>query len=78
MLVVLDKSSTFLLSGTGDLIEPDDGIVGIGSGGPFAVAAAKALAGSTELDARTIAEKAMLIAGEICIYTNANLVLEEL
>ena len=78
MLVVLDKTSTFLLSGTGDLIEPDDGIVGIGSGGPYAVAAAKALASSTELDARAIAEKAMLIAGEICIYTNANLVLEEL
>src|SRR5687767_15197456 len=78
MLVVLDKSSTFLLSGTGDLIEPDDGIVGIGSGGPYAVAAAKALAGSTELDAREIAERAMLIAGDICIYTNANLVLEEL
>jgi ATP-dependent HslUV protease, peptidase subunit HslV len=78
MLVVLDKTSTFLLSGTGDLIEPDDGIVGIGSGGPYAVAAAKALASSTELDARTIAERAMLIAGEICIYTNANVVLEEL
>jgi ATP-dependent HslUV protease subunit HslV len=78
MLVVLDKTSTFLLSGTGDLIEPDDGIVGIGSGGPYAVAAAKALASSTELDARAIAEKAMLIAGEICIYTNANVVLEEL
>jgi ATP-dependent HslUV protease subunit HslV len=78
MLVVLDKTSTFLLSGTGDLIEPDDGIVGIGSGGPYAVAAAKALAASTELDARAIAERAMLIAGEICIYTNANLVLEEL
>ena len=76
--MVLDKTSTFLLSGTGDLIEPDDGIVGIGSGGPYAVAAAKALAGSTELDARAIAERAMLIAGEICIYTNANLVLEEL
>jgi ATP-dependent HslUV protease subunit HslV len=78
MLVVLDKTSTFLLSGTGDLIEPDDGIVGIGSGGPYAVAAAKALASSTELDARAIAERAMLIAGEICIYTNANVVLEEL
>ena len=78
MLVVLDKTSTFLLSGTGDLIEPDDGIVGIGSGGPYAVAAAKALAGNTELDARAIAERAMLIASEICIYTNAHVVLEEL
>ncbi len=78
MLIVLDKSSMFLLSGTGDLIEPDDGIVAIGSGGPFALAAARALANNTDLDARTIAEKAMAIAGEICIYTNANIVLEEL
>jgi ATP-dependent HslUV protease subunit HslV len=78
MLVVLDKSATFLLSGTGDLIEPDDGIVAIGSGGPYALAAAKALANSTDLDARAIAEQAMAIAGEICIYTNANVVLEEL
>src|SRR3989441_12240453 len=78
MLVVLDKTSTFLLSGNGDLIEPDDGIVAIGSGGPFALAAAKALAGNTELDARAIAEKAMAIAAEICIYTNSNIFLEEL
>src|SRR6267143_12238 len=78
MLVVLDKSSTFLLSGTGDLIEPDDGIVGIGSGGPFALAAARALAKHTELDARAIAEQAMRIAAEICIYTNASLTIEEL
>src|SRR6478609_7610917 len=78
MLVVLDKSSTFLLSGNGDLIEPDDGIVAIGSGGPYALAAAKALANATELDARAIAEKAMAIAGEICIYTNASIAVEEL
>jgi ATP-dependent HslUV protease subunit HslV len=78
MLVVLDKTSIFLLSGTGDLIEPDDGIVAIGSGGPYALAAAKALANSTDLDARAIAERAMAIAAEICIYTNANIVLEEL
>jgi ATP-dependent HslUV protease subunit HslV len=78
MLVVLDKTSTFLLSGNGDLIEPDDGIVAIGSGGPFALAAAKALANNTELDARAIAEKSMTIAGEICIYTNGNIVVEEL
>jgi ATP-dependent HslUV protease subunit HslV len=78
MLVVLDKSSTFLLSGTGDLIEPDDGIVGIGSGGPFAMAAAKALAHNTDLNARAIAEKSMAIAAEICIYTNAHIVVEEL
>ena len=78
MLVVLDKTSTFLLSGNGDLIEPDDGVVAIGSGGPYALAAAKALAKNTELDARTIAEKAMAIAGEICIYTNASISVEEL
>ncbi len=78
MLIVLDKTSMFLLSGTGDLIEPDDAIVAIGSGGPFALAAAKALAQNTDLDARAIAEKAMAIAGEICIYTNQHIVLEEL
>ena len=78
MLIVLDKNAMFLLSGTGDLIEPDDGIVGIGSGGPFALAAARALAKHTELDARAIAEQAMGIAAEICIYTNANIVVEEL
>ena len=78
MLIVLDKNATFLLSGTGDLIEPDDGIVAIGSGGPYALAAAKALANNTDLDARAIAEKAMAIAGEICIYTNTHIALEEL
>jgi ATP-dependent HslUV protease subunit HslV len=78
MLIVLDRSSMFLLSGNGDLIEPDDGIVAIGSGGPYALAAAKALAQNTELDARAIAERAMAIAGDICIYTNGHLVLEEL
>jgi ATP-dependent HslUV protease subunit HslV len=78
MLIVLDRTSTFLLSGTGDLIEPDDGVVAIGSGGPYALAAAKALVNNTELDARVIAEKAMRIAGEICIYTNGTIVLEEL
>ena len=78
MLIVLDKTATFLLSGNGDLIEPDDGIVAIGSGGPYALAAAKALAANTELDARAIAEKAMAIAGEICIYTNATIAVEEL
>jgi ATP-dependent HslUV protease, peptidase subunit HslV len=78
MLIVLDRTAMFLLSGTGDLIEPDDGIVAIGSGGPYALAAAKALAGSTDLDARAIAEKSMLIASEICIYTNGQIVVEEL
>src|SRR6185369_6818684 len=78
MLVVVDRTATFLLSGTGDLIEPDDGIVAIGSGGPYALAAAKALAADTDLDARAIAEKAMRIASEICIYTNQSIVVEEL
>ena len=78
MLIVLDTTSTFLLSGTGDLIEPDDGIVAIGSGGPFALAAAKALANNTDLSARAIAEKSMAIAGEICICTNAVIEVEEL
>jgi ATP-dependent HslUV protease, peptidase subunit HslV len=78
MLVVADERSTFLLSGTGDLIEPDDGIIGIGSGGNYAMAAARALARHTEIDARAIAEIAMGIAAEVCIYTNANLTIEEL
>jgi ATP-dependent HslUV protease, peptidase subunit HslV len=78
MLIVMDGSATYLLSGNGDLIEPDDGIIAIGSGGPFALAAAKALAKHTALDARTIAESAMHIAGEICIYTNENLTIETL
>jgi ATP-dependent HslUV protease subunit HslV len=78
MLVVLDKKSMFLLSGTGDLIEPDDGIVGIGSGGAFAQAAAKALARHSALSARGIAEESMRIAAEICVYTNDHLTIEEL
>ena len=78
MLVVLDRSSMFLLSGTGDLIEPDYGVVAIGSGGPYALAAAKALVRNSDLEARAIAEKAMGIAGEICIYTNTNIFIEEL
>ena len=78
MLGVADDTATFLLSGTGDLIEPDDGIVAIGSGGAFAMSAAKALAEHTNLDARTIAEEAMNIAADICIYTNSNVTIEEL
>src|SRR5215471_7954336 len=78
MLIVADKRATFLLSGTGDLIEPDDGIVAVGSGGPFAMAAARALARHSQLDARQIATEAMSIAADICIYTNPNLTIEEL
>lgn len=78
MLVVLDSKATFLLSGNGDLIEPDDGIIGIGSGGGYAMAAARALARCTDLGARAIAEQAMAIAADICIYTNASITIEEL
>ena len=78
MLVIMDQRSTFLLSGTGDLIEPDDGIIGIGSGGAFAQAAAKALVRHSALEARAIAEQAMKIAAEICVYTNSHLTIEEL
>ena len=78
MLIVLDGDTTFLLSGNGDLIEPDDGIIAIGSGGSYALAAAKALSRHTELGAREIAEHAMEIAASICIYTNASVTIEEL
>ncbi len=78
MLIVMDAKATYLLSGNGDLIEPDDGIVAIGSGGAYAMAAAKALARHTELDARKIAEEAMTIAGTICIYSNTVLTIESL
>src|SRR3954451_18190562 len=78
MLIVADRRTTFLLSGTGGLIEPDDGIVAVGSGGPFALAAARALARHSALDARQIAEEAMKIAGDICIYTNGSLTIEEI
>jgi ATP-dependent HslUV protease subunit HslV len=78
MLLVADARVTYLLSGTGDLIEPDDGVMGIGSGGPFAMAAARALVQHSTLDARAIVEAAMGIAADICIYTNHRLVLEEL
>ena len=78
MMIVADASKTFLLSGTGDLIEPDDGIVAVGSGGPFAMAAARALVHHSALEARQIVEEAMTIAADICIYTNRNLTIEEL
>jgi ATP-dependent HslUV protease subunit HslV len=78
MLIVMDHQSTFLLSGNGDLIEPDDGIVAIGSGGGYALAAARALARATTLDAKAIAESAMTIAADICVYSNANITVEEL
>jgi ATP-dependent HslUV protease subunit HslV len=78
MMLVADPKAMYLLSGTGDLIEPDDGVLGIGSGGPFAMSAARALVRHSSLDAREIAVQAMTIAAEICIYTNSQLVIEEL
>jgi ATP-dependent HslUV protease, peptidase subunit HslV len=78
MLIVMDAKQTYLLSGNGDLIEPDDGIIAIGSGGAYAMAAAKALARHTQLDARAIAAEAMDIASAICIYTNAIITIEAL
>src|SRR6266850_5653851 len=78
LLLVCDKDQTFLLSGQGDVIEPDGGIAAIGSGGPFAQAAAQALATHTKLTAREIAEEAMKIAGKMCIYTNDKVTIEEL
>src|ERR1700741_5351758 len=78
LLLVCDKDQTFLLSGQGDVIEPDTGIAAIGSGGPFAQAAAQALADHTKLSPREIAEESMKIAGRMCIYTNDKVTIEEL
>ena len=78
LLCVADAKNSFVVSGNGDVIEPEDDIMAIGSGGPYAQAAARALAQNTELDARTIVEKALGIAADICIYTNRNLTIEEL
>ena len=78
LLIVADLEHTFIISGTGDVIEPDNGIAAIGSGGPFAQAAASALAENTKLSARDMVEKAMKIASNICIYTNEKIHIEEL
>jgi ATP-dependent HslUV protease, peptidase subunit HslV len=78
VMIVADEKSTFLISGTGDLIEPDDGIIGVGSGGAFALAAARALNKFTNLSAKEIALEAMQIAGKICIFTNESISIEEL
>jgi len=78
LLLVADEKYTYLLSGTGDVIEPDDGIVAIGSGGPFALAAARALAKHTAMSAKEIVEEAMRLAGQICIFTNDQVTIEEL
>jgi ATP-dependent HslUV protease subunit HslV len=78
MMAVADRSISLMLSGNGDVLEPEDGMIGIGSGGPYALSAARALVESTELDAETIARRAMTIAAKICIYTNENIVIESL
>lgn len=78
LLIVADKDNSFLISGTGDVVEPDDGIIAIGSGGPFALAAARALLKHTKLSAREIAQQAMEISSGICVYTNNQITIEEL
>jgi ATP-dependent HslUV protease subunit HslV len=78
LLAVADPELSFILSGTGDVIEPDDGLIGIGSGGPFALAAARALVAHSALDARAIAVEAMKVAASICVYTNEHVTVEVL
>ncbi|MEW6676134.1 MAG: ATP-dependent protease subunit HslV [Nitrospirota bacterium] len=78
LLIVADIEHTFIISGTGDVIEPEDGVAAIGSGGPFAQASARALYENTSLSAREIVEKSMKITSDICIYTNENILIEEL
>lgn len=78
LMAIADKEKSFILSGTGEVIEPDDGIIGIGSGGTYAIAAARALLYNTEMEPRGIAEKAMKIAASVCVYTNDNITFEEL
>ena len=78
LLIAADAERTLIISGNGEVIEPDDGVAAIGSGGSFALSAARALVRNTEMDARTVVEQAMKIAGEICIYTNENITVDEL
>jgi ATP-dependent HslUV protease subunit HslV len=78
LLIVADAEHTFIISGTGDVIEPEEGIAAIGSGGPYAQASARALYDNTSLSAKEIVEKSMKITSDICIYTNKNIVIEEL
>lgn len=78
MMIVADKDVSLLLSGTGDVIETDDGILAIGSGGPFALSAAKALIKNTNLNAKEIANEALTVAADVCIYTNHNIIIEEI
>lgn len=78
LLAVLDKEHALVISGNGDVIEPDDGIIAIGSGGPYALAAARALKAHSDLDAKTIVKRAIEIASSICVYTNDHIIIEEL
>jgi ATP-dependent HslUV protease subunit HslV len=78
LLCVADAQSSFIVSGNGDVIEPEESIMAIGSGGPFALAAARALVASTDLSAREVVERSLAIAADICIYTNRNVVIDEL
>ena len=78
LLAVADREQSFIISGTGDVIEPDDGLIGIGSGGPFALSAARALVAHSELDAKAIVTEAMRIAAGICVYTNDHITVETL
>ena len=78
MLAVADKSTSLIVSGAGDVIEPTDGVIGIGSGGPYALSAAKALLAHSQLDAKAIVEASLMISGEVCIYSNTNVKVETL
>jgi ATP-dependent HslUV protease subunit HslV len=78
MMIVADTGHTLVLTGTGDVLEPDDGVVAIGSGGNYALAAARAMIDRDDLDAETVARRAMAIAADICVYTNTNLTVESL
>jgi ATP-dependent HslUV protease subunit HslV len=78
LLIVADKEKMFIISGNGDVVEPDDGIAAIGSGGPFALAAARALVKHTEMSAKEIAEEAIRLASDICVFTNENIATEEI
>jgi ATP-dependent HslUV protease subunit HslV len=78
MLAVADKTTSLIISGNGDVIEPEQGLIAIGSGGPYAQAAARALLENTELDARSIVERSLAVAAQICVFTNSNVTIEEL
>ncbi|ABV33341.1 MULTISPECIES: ATP-dependent protease subunit HslV [Pseudothermotoga] len=78
LLLVADRDNVLIISGTGEVVQPDDNVAAIGSGAPYAIAAARALIRNTDLDAREIVEKSMQIASEICIYTNGNITIEEI